>query len=107
MVPVNRAGWGIIGRTSVLWSEEMKDLLLKMSVMAVSLAIGIVMCEVAIRYIEPQRLDFVRPIYDADEDLIFKLRKNPRSFTLRSGECADCETTPTFQQMQHQVGQDH
>ena len=80
MVPVNRAGWGIIGRTSVLWSEEMKDLLLKMSVMAVSLAIGIVMCEVAIRYIEPQRLDFVRPIYDADEDLIFKLRKNHTSF---------------------------
>ena len=58
----------------------MKDLLLKMSVMAVSLAIGIVMCEVAIRYIEPQRLDFVRPIYDADEDLIFKLRKNHTSF---------------------------
>ena len=54
----------------------MKDLLIKITFLCFSLVLGILMCEVMIRFIEPQRLDFVRPIYDADEDLVFKLRKN-------------------------------
>lgn len=59
----------------------MKQVLTSVVLMLASLMIGLVLCEAAIRLVAPQRLDFSRPMYDPDDDLVFKLRKNLRGFS--------------------------
>lgn len=43
-----------------------------------SAALGLVLCEVAVRLLSPQRLNPPRPIYEPDAELVYKLKKNYR-----------------------------
>lgn len=54
----------------------MKDVCIKLFVLCISMVIGLLLCEGLIRLIAPQRLDFVRKLYDPDDSTVFKLRKN-------------------------------
>jgi hypothetical protein len=61
-----------LGRRLTIMKNFLKNTLL----VFLSLAIGIFLCELAIRLIAPQRFDSYRPIYDPDDELVYKLKKN-------------------------------
>lgn len=54
----------------------MKSFLKNLSLVVVSIIVGILIAEFVIRLVAPQRPDSVRPLYEPDDTLVFKLRKN-------------------------------
>lgn len=46
--------------------------------MLVSTIIGLILLELLVRVVAPQRLDSMYPVFEADKDLVFKLKKNLR-----------------------------
>ncbi|GEM_PF-2543377 len=56
----------------------MKKFMSNALLVCLSVVIGLVLCEVAVRVLAPQRLNPPRPIYQPDVDLVYKLKKNYR-----------------------------
>jgi hypothetical protein len=56
-----------------------KSILMNGLLVAASVFTGLMISELAVRVLAPQRLISIRPIYEPDPDLVFKLRENYRA----------------------------
>ncbi len=66
-------------------------------------AFALLVGEVCIRVVAPQRLDSYRPIYEPDPDLVYRLKKNYRA-TYSQPEFEILETTNSIGLRDHEIG---
>ncbi len=80
----------------------MKNFTKTLALLLFSIVLAIVFAEILVRIVAPQRLDSLRGIFEADDDLVFKLKKN-LSGTYSQFEFEVHETTNSLGLRDHEI----
>jgi len=65
---------GLMARTEPTRVSRLQRALLNLVLLATSSLVALALAEVGVRWLVPQRLDYSRPLYQADDVLVFRMR---------------------------------